>query len=177
MKNDYIVKDGKVIILMEYKDQLWLTEISEEHLEKAEECTGYWTLMKQKGKKIYVQGFVRGGDGKLKNVTLHRHIMDYPKGRVIDHQSGDTLDNTIDNLRTCTQGENVRNRSKSTSKTGILGVGFNRKTGKWCARITVDGKSIHLGLFTDIESAKQARIDAERKYWGEFAPSFRHNVS
>lgn len=41
---------------------------------------------------------------------------------------------------------------------------------KWSARITVDKNTVNLGLFSDKKDAIQARIDAEKKYFGEFAP-------
>lgn len=47
------------------------------------------------------------------------------------------------------------------STTGIKGVHFYRKTGKWRAQIRYAGKNYHLGLYEKIEDAAQARMDAE----------------
>lgn len=40
--------------------------------------------------------------------------------------------------------------------------------GKYNVRITCDRKEIHVGNYDSFEEAKQARIEAERKYYGEF---------
>lgn len=47
--------------------------------------------------------------GKKKEVYMHRFLMDAPKGKVVDHRNGDGLDNRRQNLRICTQKENLAN--------------------------------------------------------------------
>lgn len=92
----------------------------------------------------------------------------------IDHINGDRTDNRITNLRNCTHTQNCRNckiRKNNTSK--CVGVHWDKNNRKWQASIKVNYVSIHLGRFDDIEDAKQARIEAENKYYGEFAPSNR----
>lgn len=42
-------------------------------------------------------------------VALHRWLMDFPDGLVVDHINWDRLDNRIDNLQAVTQAENTRN--------------------------------------------------------------------
>jgi len=42
-------------------------------------------------------------------VALHRWLMDFPDGLVVDHINWDRLDNRIENLRCVTQAENTRN--------------------------------------------------------------------
>lgn len=44
---------------------------------------------------------------------------------------------------------------------GIKGVSFYKKSGKWRAQIRYNYKNYHLGLFEDIEDAAAARKDAE----------------
>ena len=36
---------------------------------------------------------------------------------------------------------------------------------KWKVTLQSNGKSLHGGYFSDIEEAKQARKDLEKKYW------------
>lgn len=55
----------------------------------------------------------------------------------------------------------------STSKSGVRGVFFNNKTGKWRAMLKFQGVSHYLGEYKDIEDAKKARWRAEEEY---FAP-------
>lgn len=45
-----------------------------------------------------------------------------------------------------------------------------RKSRKWNAYITVDGKFKSLGYYDSIDDAVYARKLAEKKYRGEFAP-------
>jgi hypothetical protein len=81
----------------------------------------------------------------------------------IDHVNHKKHDNRIDNLRNCTRQENSKNVSMRKDNTsGVAGIGKQRN--KWRARIYVDGKEIHLGLYTDIASARAARKLAEYMY-------------
>jgi len=79
-----------------------------------------------------------------------------------DGMSIDRIDNDQgyfpENVRTTTktqQAINQRGRKDNTS--GGRGVGWSRQHNKWRARIWINGKRIHLGLFTDIDEAKKAR--------------------
>ena len=54
-----------------------------------------------------------------------------------------------------------------------MGVNWERRRNKWRSRIVVDEKEIYLGTFQNKEDAIKARLKAEAKYYGEFAPQ-RH---
>jgi len=108
-----------------------------------------------------------------KRIKLHRVIMHLEKNSndVIDHISGNVLDNRKTNLRICKTYENSRNRQKSlNNKSGFPGVVWYEVNKKWRSKICVNRKTIHLGYFNDIKDAVKARIDAEKKYYGKFAP-------
>ena len=45
------------------------------------------------------------------SVTMHRYVMDFPEGLVVDHISWNRLDNRKGSLRVFTQAENARNGS------------------------------------------------------------------
>ena len=50
-------------------------------------------------------------------------------------------------------------------------------SGRWRARITVNRIGIQIGTYDTIEEAQAARQEAERKYYGEFAPNGRNVAS
>lgn len=101
-----------------------------------------------------------------KQVKLHCVIA----GKYCDHIDRNPLNNRRDNLRKATHKENSRNQSKSTKNTsGVIGVGWYNRYNKWRAYIKIE-KSITLGYFNNKEDAIRARLNAEVKYFGEFAP-------
>ena len=88
----------------------------------------------------------------------------------IDHINMNRSDNRWVNLRPATHKENLNNRSKPSHNTsGFKGVSFRSDTKKWEAYIHVDGKKITLGSHKDKQCAVDARIEASKKYHGEFA--------
>jgi dipeptidase D len=111
--------------------------------------------------------------GRVKSVYLHREIMDPPKGLLVDHKNGDTLDNRKANLRLATHSQNVCNSNsridKSKTVSRFRGLVFLKRKKKWGARITYHGKVIWLGTFTNEIDAAKAYDAAARKYHGEFA--------
>ena len=95
-----------------------------------------------------------------------------PRGKEIDHRNRIRSENQIDNLRPATHMENCRNISMSSRNTsGIIGVGWYKITGKWRAYVKVSCRLIHLGYFFTKSEAYEARLKAEKRYFGAFAPS------
>ncbi len=104
-----------------------------------------------------------------KEIWLHNEIMQPPEGYVVDHINGNTLDNTRENLRVCTQLDNMKNLKLNIRNTsGVTGVNWRKDIQKWRAFIQVEGKFISLGTYTNKEDAIKARKEAEVKYFGEF---------
>ena len=68
------------------------------------------------------------------------------------------------NCRWATATEQARNR-RTKNESGQSGVVFDKKLGKWHARIKSD-REIHLGFFSSLEDAITARKEAEKKHWG-----------
>lgn len=61
----------------------------------------------------------------------------------------------------------LNKRVYSRSISGCKGVTWSKTHSKWWARINVNGKRIHIGYFTDIDEAIEARKQAEIKYFGK----------
>lgn len=108
-----------------------------------------------------------------KVIKLHRYLLHgLCEGKIVDHINGNVLDNRRNNLRICkSNSDNARNcRLSKNNKSGYSGVSMIKKTGKYRARIVVDRKEINLGHFDLYEDAVKARIAAEKKYYGDYAP-------
>lgn len=80
----------------------------------------------------------------------------------IDHINGDKSDNRIENLRSVSHGENMRNKPLyANNKSGFPGVEFHVRDGVWVAKIGADNRQIHLGSFPTINEAIACRIGAQ----------------
>lgn len=111
---------------------------------------------------------------KSQYIRMHRVILGRILGRPLrsgeepDHINGDGLDNRRFNIRPATRLQNSRNKSPyRNSLSKFKGVGPAGK--KWRARIKVEGKSIHLGVFGNETEAAQAYNTAALLHFGEFA--------
>jgi len=93
------------------------------------------------------------------------------EGYEIDHWDRNKSNNSLSNLREVTSSENKRNTGlRSDNTSGVKGVVWCEKAGKWQAQIQNNGRNIFLGYFTVFEDAVAARQAAELKYFGEFNP-------
>ena len=115
------------------------------------------------GSSGYIQIRLKG-----KKYAAHRLAFLYMTGKLpeeqADHINHIRIDNRWKNLREATNQENSKNMSMKNSNTsGVTGICWDRRAKKWQARIMVDGKNKHLGLFEDINWAIFARWLAEDK--------------
>jgi len=119
----------------------------------------------------YAVRLISGPKNKTGIVSLHREIMNHPKGFLIDHENGNGLDNRRENLRLATRSQNQFNKRKTRSKTSsrFVGVYFERRKNRWMATIHYQGKRIWLGSFKSEIDAGRAYDRAATKYHGEFA--------
>jgi hypothetical protein len=115
--------------------------------------------------------------GIVSTKTIHqlvaRAFIENPEGkRCVDHIDNDRSNNMVHNLRWATYVENGRNRNlSSVNISGVKGVSFQKASQKWQSQITIHGIQIHLGTFTNIEDAKQARITKANQVFGLFTHS------
>jgi hypothetical protein len=98
---------------------------------------------------------------------MHREILGLKRGDGLegDHINHDSLDNRRSNLRVVTSVGNSQNTSSQKKSTSIYrGVHWAKHANKWVAHIKIDGKTRHLGCFTDelqaARVAKAARMNA-----------------
>ena len=107
-------------------------------------------------------------------ISMHR-LITKNKYEIVDHINRNKLDNRKINLRNATKRINILNRNGviSTNTSGYTGVHFSNSNQKWSADIYVDNQNIHLGCFINKDDAVKARLQAEAKYYGDFAPQ-RH---
>ena len=111
---------------------------------------------------------VRKSEDNACIIMMHRVLCDSEE--LVDHKDGDSLNNQKDNLRPCTNQQNLQNRGRTKSNTsGYKGVSWNPKNKNWNAQITVSGRKIHLGTFGDKAHAAKAYDEAAEKYHGDFA--------
>lgn len=111
-----------------------------------------------------MRGYREGN--KVKTLLMHHLIIGIPlKGYEVDHINRNKLDNRKENLRVIPHSQNMKNQSKRKSKSGYTGVWLHKNTGKYEARITVDYKTIYLGVYNTAEEASEIYNQARQKYF------------
>lgn len=83
----------------------------------------------------------------------------------VDHVDGRKANNAIGNLRLADQVLNQQNRksARADNKTGLLGVCFDKRTGRWRAEIKANKVRTFLGRFQSKEDASAAYLAAKRE--------------
>lgn len=105
-------------------------------------------------------------DGRSTTIYMHREILRAPSGVLVDHISGDPLDNRRSNLRLASHKQNSAN---SAHRRRALPRGVYPKNGKFVARISRNGVFSYLGTFSDAVEAARAYDRAAVVEHGEFA--------
>jgi hypothetical protein len=111
------------------------------------------------------------GEKKYIHIKMHRLILGLTDPLVLaDHKDGNGLNNQRENLRSCTEHENRKNRSSYIgSKSKYKGVSLSPPSPNWRATITINGRMKHLGYFAKEEDAALAYNEAAANHHGEFA--------
>ncbi len=88
----------------------------------------------------------------------------WPEGQ-IDHINGNRADNRLENLRDVPLGTNRKNMKKPKNNTsGYMGIGWDKGRNKWNVKIGVNGKTVNIGRFKELDEAIAAREQAEIEY-------------
>jgi hypothetical protein len=163
---------------MAYKENQTYEELSQ-HL-KYDHVTGVFTRKSsnkrwanKKAGTVHDTGYIVIS---VNNRLLYAHRLaflfmtgKYPSDRV-DHIDGDRKNNRWDNLRECNHFQNLANTGLCKANTsGHKGVTWDKSRNKWQAKFKANGKTIHLGRFSDFESAAKAHDKAYANHHGEFA--------
>jgi hypothetical protein len=101
-------------------------------------------------------------NGKWTTMRMSRLIMGLGDGksdkRKVDHKDHNTLDNRKNNLRVVSNQQNEQNKSN------VKGYTWHKLAKKWAAKITVNYKTINLGLFDTEEKARNAYLSARKTH-------------
>lgn len=94
---------------------------------------------------------------RYRNFMMHRLVWIWHYGEcpsTIDHINNIRDDNRIENLQESTTEFNVRKCLKRIANTsGFIGVSYSSLYGKFEAKISIKGKTIHAGKFKSIRTA------------------------
>lgn len=125
----------------------------------------FWT----KNPRGYAMSSIRLPNGRYSVISLHRFIMNFPKGDV-DHRRGILLDCRKSQLRPGTHQQNGYNQKPQAGRSSrFKGVSFQKCSSKWESYIKVDGKKINLGLSIKEIDAAILYNKAAVRLFGEFA--------
>lgn len=123
-----------------------------------------WYVNSSKDGRNYASTEIDG-----KHILMHRFILKTPVGKSTDHINGDPLDNRRENLRICTQSQNLANaRIKKENTSGYRGVHFKKAKKAWIAQLNFNKKRVLYRQFKNKEDAIKAYQEAAKQCFGEF---------
>lgn len=100
-------------------------------------------------------------------ITLHRYIMNCPKGMNVDHVHHNTNDHRKSELRVCTAQENQFNKKPKPRKQNLPTGVYETPYHKFRASIRTKDVQKHKN-FDTLEEAIKQRKEWEKEYCGEF---------
>jgi len=101
----------------------------------------------------------------------HRLVFLLFKGylpELLDHMDMNPRNNRLENLRpACKKLNAINSGVPNNNKSGVKGVCWHKAGKKWTAQIKNDGVKIHLGSYTLLQDAVEARLKAEEDLWSD----------
>lgn len=165
MSNRYNIIGDATIIYVDHKDgrirEVWIDTIDLPLILKYT-----WNVSPGRNGKLYAKHH--------SGIYMHRYLMgSIEDGYVVDHKDHDGLNNRKStNLVVVSNQHNVTRRAGASknSKSGIRGVYWYEKYGKYKAGIKVSGVKKHLGYYEDKHEAGREVNKALIQFFGiEFA--------
>lgn len=112
-------------------------------------------------------GAIKDGDSSIRahRFAYEKYVGKISPGRVIDHRCHNRLCVNPDHLRQVTDKQNGENRSgaNKNSSTGMRGVFFDTKKGKYYGKVMHDRKGHWVGYFETPEEAERSVIKLRRE--------------
>ena len=136
--------------------------VDEDDLPRILDVNNYWNVLTHKhgGKAVYTTV-------NTEIFYLHRLITNAPPHLMVDHRNVNGLDNRKDNLRLCNNQQNCMNQKP---RNGRKYKGISKlPSGRYRARVTIEGSHFHLGVFKTEELAALAYNEWAIKIYGEYA--------
>lgn len=141
----------------------------------------YWKERPKQSRKV--KGNMEAGTvttGGYKKVTIkqrkyyvHQLVFLMQHGyipEIVDHIDGNTSNNLVENLRASNKSQNACNsKIRTDNKSGHRGVVWSKACDKWTARVQINKKGIHLGVFESFELACLVADEARILYHGSHA--------
>jgi hypothetical protein len=153
MKNRYKILDDYAIVYCNRKGMDIEVIVDIESIPIMDSYPGTWGIDEDHRGRMYCKLELNPG-----RIYLHRLLTNCPKGKVVDHIDGNSLNNRLSNLRVTTQSNNLKNMKRySTNTSGITGVSYKKSHKKWVAKV----KNKELGLF-DCKYEAGRVVTAER---------------
>jgi len=121
-----------------------------------------WHLWRECGQHLQSQSCYAAATIDGEHVLMHRYIVDAAQGVIVDHISGITLDNTVNNLRSVRSLENNWNKPQHVNR----GIEWSPCKQLFEIYITVIGKCITVGHARTVADARSRRREAEEMHYG-----------
>lgn len=132
-----------------------IRERMDAYTDRTEECW-IWTGSKVAG---YGQLNVDGMPRRAHRLAYELEYGPIPHGVMLDHTCRNRACVRPQHLREVSNKMNMENLDPagySTGTSGVRGVNWDQQTSKWRAKVTHEGKTIHVGRFDTLEEAAAA---------------------
>jgi hypothetical protein len=133
-------------------------------VEDYERVSRYTWCASGMGNRVYAYRHDNG-----KTLAMHRFLTNCPQGMVVDHIDGNGLNNRQNNLRVCTQQQNLYNSRPKGKSSKYKGVCRDKRRKGWVVYVRYNRRNIFVGRFKDEIEAARAYDRKAYELFGEYA--------